>query len=70
MLLGSSKDTASLQRSCGGDVIISFRPDSHSWPLVIVRDDLEGEKWDREHRSVAGAKPPRPFAKLVLKQTA
>lgn len=68
--IGSSKGTAFLQHSCGGDVVISFKPDSHSWPLVIVRDDSEGEKWDREYRGVAGVKPHRPFAKLVLKQTA
>ena len=67
--LGSSQDTAFLQSTCGGDVIISFSL-PHTYQAVIVRDDSDGEKWDRKYRSVMGAKPYRPHAKLVLKQTA
>lgn len=64
----------SLNGSCGGPVIASFNSDGQ-WPAVLVVDDSLGEQWEREHKDenghwIGGITRPRPFPRLVLKQTA
>ena len=66
-------NSGNLNGCCGGPIIAYFNPDGQ-WPTVLVLDDSLGKQWEREHKNpdgtwIGGITRPRPFPRLVLKQT-